>query len=92
MEREAAARFSFLLSIPAIVLSGLFGLVEIVTGEDDTQIGALVIATVVAFVFGYASIAFLLRYLATHSTLVFVVYRVAVGALTIALTATGTIS
>jgi undecaprenyl-diphosphatase len=92
LKRDVAARFSFLLSVPAIVLSGLFGLVEIVTGEDDVQIGALVIATVVAFVFGYASIAFLLRYLATHSTLVFVAYRVVIGALTIALTATGTIS
>jgi undecaprenyl-diphosphatase len=92
MQREAAARFSFLLSVPAIVLSGLFGLVEIVTGEDDTQLGALLIATVVAFAFGYASIAFLLRYLVTHSTLVFVVYRVALGALTLALAGSGAIS
>lgn len=91
MTRETAARFSFLLSIPAVVLSGLFGLTELLSG-DDASISAIVIATLVSFVFGYASIAFLLRYLATHSTLVFVVYRVALGALTILLTATGTIS
>jgi undecaprenyl-diphosphatase len=92
MKRDAAARFSFLLSIPAVVLSGLFGLVELVRGDDGTSFTALAIATIFAFILGYASIAFLLRYLATHSTLVFVVYRVALGALTIALAASGTIS
>jgi undecaprenyl-diphosphatase len=92
LKREAAARFSFLLSVPAIVLSGLYGLLEIFTGDSDADIGALVIATVFAFIFGYAAIAFLLRYLATHSMLIFVIYRVALGALVIALTAAGTIS
>jgi undecaprenyl-diphosphatase len=92
MKREAAARFSFLLSVPAIVLSGLYGLLEIFTGEEDVSLGALTLATIFAFIFGYASIAFLLRFLVTHSTLVFVVYRVVLGALTIALTASGAIS
>jgi undecaprenyl-diphosphatase len=92
LKREAAARFSFLLSVPAIVLSGLYGLLEIFTGDSDADIGALVIATVFAFIFGYAAIAFLLRYLATHSMLIFVIYRVALGALVIALAAAGTIS
>ena len=92
MKREAAARFSFLLSIPAVVLSGLFGLVELVRGDEGVSFSALAIATIFAFILGYASIAFLLRYLATHSTLVFVVYRVALGALTIGLAASGTIS
>ena len=92
MKRDAAARFSFLLSIPAVVLSGLYGLTEILTGEDDVAVGALAIATVFAFIFGYASIAFLLRYLANHSTMVFVVYRVILGAVTIGLTAAGVIS
>ncbi len=91
MEREAAARFSFLLSIPAIVLSGLFGLNELVSGEDDVGFGALAISTLVAFVVGYMSIAFLLRYLARHSTAVFVAYRIVLGAVVIGLTATGTI-
>jgi undecaprenyl-diphosphatase len=92
LKREAAARFSFLLSVPAIVLSGLYGLLEIFTGEGDVSGGALAISTVFAFIFGYLSIAFLLRFLATHSMLVFVVYRLVLGAIVIALTAAGTIS
>ena len=54
--------------------------------------GALVISTIFAFIFGYLSIAFLLRFLATHSMLVFVVYRLVLGAIVIGLTAAGTIS
>ena len=92
LKREAAARFSFLLSVPAIVLSGLYGLLEIFTGEGDVSGGALAISTIFAFIFGYLSIAFLLRFLATHSMLVFVVYRLVLGAIVIALTAAGTIS
>jgi len=91
--RTAAARFSFLLSVPAVVLSGLFELASIAKGDEAVHVGAaqLIIATVLAFVFGYAAIAFLLRYLTTHSTLVFVVYRVALGTLVIALAAAGAI-
>jgi len=92
LKREAAARFSFLLSVPAIVLSGLYGLLEIFTGSDDVSLGALTLATVFAFVFGYISIAFQLRFLTSHSMLVFVVYRVVLGAITIGLVASGTIS
>jgi undecaprenyl-diphosphatase len=92
MKREAAARFSFLLSIPAVVLSGLFGLVELARDSGGTSFSSLAIATVFAFILGYASIAILLRYLAHHSTLVFVVYRVVVGSLVIGLAASGTIS
>jgi undecaprenyl-diphosphatase len=92
MERAAAARFSFLLSIPAVVLSGLYGLTELIAGDDDVDFAALAIATVFAFIAGYASIAFLLRWLVSHTTMIFVVYRVALGALVIALTAAGTIS
>jgi undecaprenyl-diphosphatase len=92
LKREAAARFSFLLSVPAIVLSGLYGLLEIFTGSDDVSLGALALATIFAFIFGYLSIAFLLRFLATHSMLVFVVYRLVLGAVTIALAAAGAIS
>ncbi len=92
LKREAAARFSFLLSVPAIVLSGLYGLLEIFTGDSDADVGALVLSTAFAFIFGYIAIAFLLRYLATHSMLIFVIYRVVLGAVVIALTAAGTIS
>jgi undecaprenyl-diphosphatase len=92
LERAAAARFSFLLSVPAIVLSGLYEMPSVLDADGGTGIGALLIATVVAFVVGYASIAFLLRFLARHSTGVFVAYRVALGALVLVLAATGVIS
>jgi undecaprenyl-diphosphatase len=93
LERAAAARFSFLLSIPAVVLSGLFQLNSFVTGETGTGVGpgALIVSTLLAFVAGYAAIAFLLRFLVTHSTLVFVVYRVALGTLVLALVWAGAI-
>ena len=80
LNREAAARFSFLLSIPAIVLSGLYGLTELATGDDSVSFGALAVSTVFAFIFGYVSIAFLLRYLANHSMMIFVIYRIVLGA------------
>ena len=94
LDRRAAARFSFLLSVPAVVLSGILELGTILSGDDarDPGILALVVATVLAFASGYAAIAFLLRFLATHSTAVFVAYRVGLGGLVLALTATHTIS
>jgi undecaprenyl-diphosphatase len=91
LTREAAARYSFLLSIPAVVLSGLFELRDIGDGGGPGA-GPTIIATVLAFVVGYASIAWLLRYLTTHTLLPFVIYRVVLGALVIALTAAGAIS
>jgi undecaprenyl-diphosphatase len=92
--RESAARFSFLLSVPAVVLSGLYELSKIVRGSEHTttSTSSLIIATVFAFIFGYLSIAFLLRYLATHSLRPFVIYRVVLGLLVLALTAAGAIS
>ncbi|HZG48610.1 MAG TPA: undecaprenyl-diphosphate phosphatase [Thermoleophilaceae bacterium] len=93
LDRETAARFSFLLSIPAVVLSGLLELGSILSGEEGAHVGAgaLIVATVLAFVSGYAAIAFLLRFLSNHSTVVFVVYRVALGALVLVLVSAGTI-
>jgi undecaprenyl-diphosphatase len=93
LDRPSAARFSFLLSVPAVVLSGLFELGSIASGEEGENVGAgaLALATILAFVTGYAAIAFLLRFLATHSTVVFVVYRVVLGVLVLVLLATGTI-
>jgi undecaprenyl-diphosphatase len=90
LDRPAAARYSFLLSVPAVVLSGLFELRHI--GEGSAPVGATVLAVILAFVTGYASIAFLLRYLARHTLGVFVAYRVILGALVIALAAAGAIS
>jgi undecaprenyl-diphosphatase len=90
-DRVAAARYSFLLSVPAVVLSGLFELRKV--GEaGGPSIAATAVATLVAFVIGYASIAWLLRYLSAHSLAIFVVYRIALGTLVLALTAAGAIS
>jgi undecaprenyl-diphosphatase len=91
LRRETAARFSFLLSIPAVVLSGLLELGEF-GGSEGSDLIALAVATAFAFVSGYAAIAFLLRFLVTHTTKVFVAYRVALGAVVIALAAAGVIS
>ncbi len=90
-DRASAARYSFLLSVPAVVLSGVFELRKI--GEEGgAGFGPTLVATLCAFVVGYASIAFLLRWLARHSTGVFVAYRVVLGALVIALAASGVIA
>ena len=94
LKRPDAARFSFLLAIPAVVASGVFQLVSILSGEEggDEPFKYVAIATVVAFVVGYAAIAWLLRYLATHSVGIFVGYRIVLGAVVLALAATGVIS
>ncbi|MGI9116710.1 MAG: undecaprenyl-diphosphate phosphatase [Gaiellales bacterium] len=91
-DRETAARFSFLLSIPAVVLSGLFELKDVGDGSNNASIVATIIATVFAFIFGYAAIAFLLRYLARHTLTIFGVYRIVVGLAVMALVLTDTIS
>lgn len=80
LTRETAARFSFLLSIPAIAASGLLELKEAIHKLPDGSYLPLIVATVVSGVIGYASIWFLLRFLRTHSTGVFIVYRLIVGA------------
>jgi undecaprenyl-diphosphatase len=90
--RETAARFSFLLSIPAIAASGLLELKEAVHKLPAGSYGSLVVATIVSGLVGYASIWFLLRYLRTHSTGVFIVYRVIVGGLILAALCVGYMS
>jgi undecaprenyl-diphosphatase len=90
-DRVAAARYSFLLSVPAVVLSGLFELRKV--GEaGEPPLMATIIATLVAFATGYAAIAWLLRYLGDHSLRIFVAYRIPLGVLVLVLTATGAIS
>ena len=88
LTRETAARFSFLLSIPAIGASGLLELPKALNsvGSDWT---AILVAAVVSAISGYLSIAFLLRYLQRHSTFVFVGYRIALGILLFLLLASG---
>ncbi|MGH9970831.1 MAG: undecaprenyl-diphosphate phosphatase [Pyrinomonadaceae bacterium] len=77
--RETAARFSFLLSIPAIAASGLLELREALVKLPQGSYGSLVVATLVSGLVGYASIWFLLRFLRTHSTAIFIGYRLIVG-------------
>ncbi|HWL99076.1 MAG TPA: undecaprenyl-diphosphate phosphatase [Nocardioidaceae bacterium] len=91
-EREAATRYAFLLAIPAVVGAGLFELPEIPHGADEYGVGPTIAATVVAFVVGYAAIAWLLRYVSTHSYAPFVIYRIALGTLTLTLLGAGVIS
>jgi len=92
LNRETAARFSFLLSIPAIAASGLLELKEAMEKLPAGSYGSLAVATVVSGAVGYASIWFLLRYLRTHSTGLFIVYRVIVGGLILAALSFGYIS
>jgi undecaprenyl-diphosphatase len=94
LQRPAAAKFGFLLAIPAVVASGVFQLEGIISGEEggDEPIGYVIVATIIAFVVGYAAIAWFLRYLAHHSVRVFVGYRLALGSLVLALAAAGAIS
>ena len=89
LDREAAVRFSFLLSLPAILLSGLVELKDLV-GKKEQVYGAdadinwsmpeVAVATVIAGLVGYACIAWLLRYLSKASTAGFVLYRIALAA------------
>ena len=78
--RETAARFSFLLSIPAIAASGALELREAIHKLPNDSFVPLLVATIVSGAVGYASIWFLLRFLRSHSTGVFIIYRLVVGA------------
>lgn len=95
LEREAAFRFSFLLAIPAVTASGLFSLPDAFnpSGEGMEATGPqLLVATIVAFIVGYAAIAWLLKFVSNHSMNWFGAYRVILGVILIILLSTGTIS
>ncbi|MFW0785697.1 undecaprenyl-diphosphate phosphatase [Gordonia sp. CPCC 206044] len=95
LEREAAFRFSFLLAIPAVTASGLFSLPDAFdpSGEGMEATGPqLLVATAIAFVIGYASIAWLLRFVSAHSMNWFGGYRVILGVTLIILLSTGVIN
>jgi undecaprenyl-diphosphatase len=76
--REAATRYAFLLAIPAVVASAIFQIPD-VSASAEPGMAKTLVATVVAFAVGYAVVAWLLRYLRTHSYLPFVIYRVVLG-------------
>ncbi|MBI1932189.1 MAG: undecaprenyl-diphosphatase UppP [Ignavibacteriales bacterium] len=84
-KRETAARFSFLLSVPAILGSGLLQLYKALAFIDTSGILTLIIATITSAVSGYLTIEFLLKFLRKNSTVVFIVYRIAIGVVIIIL-------
>lgn len=89
--REAATRYAFLLAIPAVVASGLFQALDI--GSDPAVAwGPTILATMIAFVVGYAVIAWLIRYVSTKSYMPFVIYRICLGAFVAVLLATGVLT
>jgi undecaprenyl-diphosphatase len=87
--REDAARYSFLLSVPATAAAGIFEMRHLVRSGEPFSGMDVVVGTVVAFVTGLLAIAWLLRFLRTRSTLVFVVYRLVLGGFLLALLFTG---
>ena len=93
--REAALRYSFLLALPAVFGSGLYELKGAISQSDSANVftlGQTFAATVVAFVIGYLVIAWLIRFITNRSFAPFIVYRIALGALVLALLSTGVIS
>jgi len=101
LTRPAAARFSFLLSLPIVFAAGvkeLYDWYKDVKASPELQhtvsdqVAALAVGTVVSFVVGYWSIAFLMAYLRRHSTMVFVVYRIVLGAVILGLVAAGVVA
>lgn len=91
LKREAAARFSFLLSVPAVLASGALQLYEAVKFIDQSMAVNIIVATVVSGISGYLAIDFLLKFLRKNSTFVFIFYRVALGILILILILTNII-
>lgn len=94
LDREVAARFSFLLAIPAVLASGLFSLPDAFAPEaGQAASGAqLLVGTAIAFVVGYASIAWLLKFISNHSFSWFAAYRIPAGLIVMALLALGVLA
>ena len=90
--RDTAARFSFLLSIPAIAASGLLEMKEALHRLPHGSLATLAVGTIVSGIVGYLSIWFLLRFLRTHTTGVFIGYRLIVGGAILILLFTNRIS
>ena len=91
LSREAAARFSFLLSLPSVFAAALLELYKTwgaVTASSESM-SNIIAATLVAGIVGYASIAFLINYLKNHTTTVFIAYRLVAGAAILYLVTTG---
>ncbi|MFF9161112.1 undecaprenyl-diphosphate phosphatase [Streptomyces longwoodensis] len=89
--REAAARYSFLLAIPAVLASGAFEVKDAME-SDHVAWGPTLLATVIAFATGYAVIAWFMKYISTKSFMPFVWYRVVLGIVIIVLVTAGVLS
>ncbi len=79
LKREDAAKFSFLLSIPAITASGLLELIELQQFISTLGITSILVAVISSAIVGYLSIEFLLKYLRNHTTYIFIIYRITAG-------------
>jgi undecaprenyl-diphosphatase len=91
-DRAAATRYAFLLAIPAVVGAGVYKLKDIPGGENAYGTLPTVVGTLVSFAVGLAVIHWLLKYVSTHAYTPFVVYRIGLGGLTLALVAAGAIA
>ncbi|MBT2400618.1 undecaprenyl-diphosphate phosphatase [Streptomyces sp. ISL-100] len=89
--REAAARYSFLLAIPAVLASGVFELKDASEGGHVSW-GPTIFATIIAFVVGYAVIAWFMKFITTKSFMPFVIYRIILGIALFILVGTDTLS
>ena len=91
LKREAAARFSFLLSVPAVLASGALQLYEALKFIDQSMAVNIIVATIVSGISGYIAIDFLLKFLRKNSTFIFIFYRIALGILILILILTNII-
>lgn len=87
--RQAAARYSFLLAVPAVLASGLYEFAKTYQDLDSSQLIATAVATAVSFAVGFSVIVGLLKYLSRGSFMPFVIWRVGVGAVLLVLLSTG---
>lgn len=90
--REAAARYSFLLAMPAVFASGFYKLFKVLTGGDTVYAGPTLVATIIAFVVGYAVIVWFLKIVSTRSYQPFVIYRLVIAACIAVLLGMGVLS
>ncbi|MDO5720270.1 MAG: undecaprenyl-diphosphate phosphatase [Actinomycetaceae bacterium] len=90
--REAAARYSFLLAMPAVFASGFYKLFKVLVGNDTVYAGPTLLATIIAFIVGYAVIVWFLKIVSTRSYQPFVIYRIVIAAVIAGLLGMGVLS
>ena len=90
--REAAARYSFLLAMPAVFASGFYKTFKVAVGGDTVYVGPTILATLIAFVVGYVVIIWFLKLVSTRSYQPFVIYRVALAVIVAVLLGMGVLT